>query len=201
MEASTESPVGPRFLAAVGKAAYYHAGQYRKGTEIPYLAHVLAVAALVLEDEGTEDEAIAALLHDAIEDAEGGVDAEGQIREEFGEVVVSIVKSCSDTEVKPKPKWHARKQHYLEHLQDESVPHSVLRVSLADKLHNARAILWDYRLVGDTLWERFSTGSGADQRWYYERLAEIFLSRCPGPMADELDRVVREIADMSLVRR
>ena len=139
---------GQRFIAAVEEASRYHAGQLRKGTEVPYLAHLLSVAALVLEDGGSEDEAIAALLHDAVEDAGGRRTLEA-IRERFGDEVAMIVMACSDTDATPKPPWRARKESYLAHLADETTPASVLRVSLADKLHNARAILSDYRILGE----------------------------------------------------
>jgi HD domain len=184
--------LGGRFVGAVEDASRYHAGQLRKGTQIPYLAHLLSVAALVLEDGGSENEAIAALLHDAVEDA-GGKPTLEEIRERFGDEVAMIVEACSDTDVVPKPPWRKRKEDYLAHLADEKTPPGVLRVSLADKLHNARAILSDYRRIGDTLWSRFNTKSGGDQVWYYRSLADIFLSRWPGALSRELDHVVSEL--------
>lgn len=187
-----DEELGQRFIAAIEEANRYHAGQVRKGTQIPYLAHLLSVAALVLEDGGSEDEAIAALLHDAVEDA-GGKPTLEAIREQFGDEVAMIVMACSDTDVAPKPPWRERKEAYLAHLADEATPASVLRVSLADKLHNARAILSDYRGLGEDLWSRFNTASGDDQLWYYRSLAKIFLSRAPGVLSSELDHVVAEL--------
>lgn len=184
--------LGQRFIAAVEEASRYHAGQLRKGTQIPYVAHLLSVAALVLEDGGSEDEAIAALLHDAVEDA-GGKPTLDAIRERFGDEVAMIVEACSDTDVIPKPPWRERKEAYLAHLADAETQPSVMRVSLADKLHNARAILSDYRQTGDELWSRFNTASGEDQLWYYRSLANIFLDRAPGSLSDELDHVVSEL--------
>ena len=184
--------LGSPLVEAVAEASRYHADQFRKGTQIPYLAHLLSVAALVLEDGGSEQEAIAALLHGAVEDAGGKPTLQG-IRERFGDEVAMIVEACSDTDVVPKPPWRKRKEDYLAHLADEKTPESVLRVSLADKLHNARAILSDYRRLGDDLWSRFNTKSGDDQLWYYRSLAKIFLSRLPGAMSNELDHVVKEL--------
>jgi len=180
----------PRFDEAVTEARRLHGGQRRKGTDIPYVAHLMSVAAIVLEDEGSEDEAIAALLHDAIEDVPGE-GTEEFIRERFGARVAEIVLACSDATTHPKPPWRGRKERYLAHLE-EADP-GVLRVSLADKLHNARAILYDLRTVGDALWSRFTAASATDQLWYYRSLADVFSRRKPGPLADELQRVVDEI--------
>src|SRR5581483_11417276 len=141
-----------RFMRAAAKAAEVHRDQMRKGTEIPYFAHLLAVCALVLQDGGTEDEAIAALLHDAAED-QGGEAMLGEIEAEFGSDVSEIVAECSDTFESPKPPWRARKERYIAHLPQAS--RSALRVSVADKLDNARAILIDYRCLGEDLWARF----------------------------------------------
>jgi (p)ppGpp synthase/HD superfamily hydrolase len=127
--------LGPRFDEALAYAADAHAGQVRKGTSIPFVAHLLAVTALVLEDDGDEDHAIAALLHDAPEDA-GGRDRLDDIRRRFGDRVADIVEACSDTFEVPKPAWRPRKERYLTHL--ETAPDDVLRVSLADKVHNLR---------------------------------------------------------------
>lgn len=147
------SLLGPRFREALTYASELHECQPRKGTEIPYLAHLLSVAALVLEDGGDEDEAIAALLHDAVED-QGGKPTLDAIRSRFGERVAHIVEACSDTDTWPKPPWRERKERYIEYL--EAACPGVLRVSLADKLHNARAIVLDYRQMGDPLWSKFN---------------------------------------------
>jgi len=182
----------PRFDAAVALARDLHDGQVRKGTETPYLSHLLAVASIVLEAGGSEDDAIAALLHDGPEDA-GGRATLATIQERFGDEVAGIVDACTDTYEEPKPDWSARKQAYLAHLEDPATPDGALLVSLADKLHNARAIAFDLRVHGDALWERFRTGSGPSQLWYYRSLADVFLRRRPGALAEELDRTVGEI--------
>jgi (p)ppGpp synthase/HD superfamily hydrolase len=182
--------LGERFQRALGLALELHRDQVRKGPKrIPYVAHLLGVASIVLEDGGDEDEAIAALLHDGPEDRGGGATLE-RIRAEFGERVAAIVEGCSDTLEQPKPPWRARKERYLGHL--EEAPPDVLHVSLADKVHNARAILGDYREVGEELWSRFR-GTREESLWYYRALAELFSRRRPGPLAEELARTVDEI--------
>lgn len=186
------SELGLRFQQALLYATRTHAGQKRNRTETPYVAHLLGVAALVLEDGGDEDEAIAALLHDAVED-QGGKPRLADIRSRFGERVAEIVKGCSDSDVQPKPPWRPRKKAYIAHLASASP--EVLRVSLADKLYNARAILSDYRRLGDELWERFD--AGADQLWYYRALVETFRAVTNGPMLDEFERVVNELETLA----
>jgi len=186
--------LGPRFEQALVYAHTVHAPQRRKGSDTPYVAHLLAVAALVIEDgaaagELREDEVIAALLHDAPED-QGGAARLADIRGRFGDRVADIVAACSDTFETPKPPWRERKQAYIDHLAETSDA-GVLRVSLADKVHNARAVLTDYRELGDELWSRFNRD--ADTPWYYYRLVEIFSERAPGPLADELARTVVEL--------
>jgi (p)ppGpp synthase/HD superfamily hydrolase len=160
-----------RFDQALRRACELHRSQFRKGTEIPYLSHLLAVASLVLEDGGDEDQAIAALLHDAAED-QGGRPTLDSIRSEFGDRVASIVEACSDTYIQPKPPWRERKENYLEHLRKETSA-EVLRVSAADKLHNARCIIADYRRGGESVWQRFNAGK-EDQAWYYGELSRIY---------------------------
>src|SRR4051812_11562858 len=167
--------LGERFANALTIATELHIDQARKGTRVPYIAHLLAVCSLVLEDGGDEDEAIAALLHDAVED-QGGQPTLDRIRAAFGEHVAGIVEACSDATVQPKPPWHERKRAYLAHL--ETADRSALRVSCADKLHNARAIHRDYTEIGDDLWTRFNAGR-ADTLWYYRSLSEIFARRLP----------------------
>ncbi|MGE0027237.1 MAG: HD domain-containing protein [Thermoleophilia bacterium] len=183
-------PLGPRLDDAFVLARELHAGQRRKGTDIPYLAHLMAVAALVIEDGGDEDEAVAALLHDAVED-QGGAPTLALIRERFGPRVAAIVDACSDTDEIPKPPWRQRKQTYLDHLRAPDLPDGALRVSLADKLHNARAILGDQR-AGRDVFARFNAPRD-EQAWYYDALATTFAERAPGPMATELRRVVDEV--------
>jgi (p)ppGpp synthase/HD superfamily hydrolase len=182
-------PLGPRFAEALGFAAELHAEQLRKGSRVPYVAHLLAVAALVLEDGGGETEAIAALLHDAVED-QGGQPTLAEIRRRFGAEVASIVEACSDTTEDPKPPWRGRKESYIAHLR--SAPEPVRRVSNADKLHNARSLVADYRNVGEQLWERFNAGRD-ETLWYYRSLIEVFRETGGGAMTDELDRQIAEL--------
>jgi (p)ppGpp synthase/HD superfamily hydrolase len=144
-----------RFQEALTFAAQLHAKQKRKGTNIPYISHLLAVAGIALEHGADEDEAIAALLHDAIED-QGGAPTREDIRRRFGHRVVEIVNGCTDAEVIPKPDWRPRKEEYIQKLALASP--SVRLVSASDKLHNVRAILLDYRVLGEGLWHRFSGG-------------------------------------------
>lgn len=181
--------VGERFEQALQFAAATHRSRVRKGSGIPYIGHLLGVCSLVIEDGGDEDEAIGALLHDAAED-QGGERMLDEIRQRFGDRVAGIVAACSDTFESPKPPWRERKESYLRHLDQQS--ESVLRVSLADKLFNARAILRDYLLVGDELWGRFQAGRDG-QLWYYRELADRFSTLVPGRMAGELAAVVDEL--------
>ncbi len=178
-----------RFERARVFAARLHGEQVRKGTGIPYTAHLLSVAALVLEHGGTEDEAIAALLHDAVED-QGGPATRAVIARMFGEPVASIVDGCTDAETVPKPPWRARKEAYVAHVR--RAPASVRLVSSADKLHNARAILKDLRESGEETWGRFQGGKEGTL-WYYRALVGAFRATGLGPLADELDRAVTEL--------
>ena len=190
------STLSPAFSDAVELARELHAGQVRKGTEVPYLSHLLGVASIVLEAGGDETEAIAALLHDAAEDAGGRATLE-RIRARFGDEVAAIVEACSDSLSEDKEPWPERKRRYLAHLDEPGLPDGALIVSLADKLHNARAIVFDLREHGDALWERFRTGSGPDQLWYYRALTEVFARRRPGRLADELARTVDEMGRLA----
>jgi GTP pyrophosphokinase len=178
-----------RFQDAFGFASTLHARQKRKGTGIPYLSHLLGVTALVLEDGGDEDQAIAALLHDAVED-QGGLKTLEEIRQRFGQHVAEIVDGCTDAYTTPKPPWKQRKQDYLAHLRQASP--EVVRVSLADKLHNARSISADLQRIGETTWRRFNGGRDGTL-WYYHSLVEIFKERSSSPMVAELQRVVQAI--------
>jgi HD domain/Cyclic-phosphate processing Receiver domain len=180
-----------RFDEALQYTRVHHEQQRRKGSDIPYIAHLLGVASLVLEDGGDEDEAIAGLLHDVVEDG-GGPEALEEIREQFGDRVAAIVDGCSDSDEDPKPPWQERKLAYIDHLR--AADPSVLRVSLADKLHNSRSITEDLRRIGDELWNRFRPGSAPAQLWYYRSVADVILERRPGARADELDREVCEMA-------
>jgi (p)ppGpp synthase/HD superfamily hydrolase len=186
--------LGERFERALRFAAETHRPQRRKGSGIPYIGHLLGVCSLVIEDGGDEDEAIAALLHDAPED-QGGAPMLEIIRSEFGEKVAEIVKACSDTLEVKKPEWRPRKEAYLEHL--ESQPAYVLRVSLADKLFNVRSIIRDLRAIGDQVWTRFKAGRDG-QLWYYRGLAGRFSVLFPGQMATELSEAVEELERLAV---
>lgn len=184
---------GERFKAALLFAADLHCDQCRKSTGVPYVTHLLAVAALVGEDQGSEDEVIAALLHDAVED-QGGLAVLEEIRERFGDAVAAIVEACSDTYVTPKPPWRERKLSHIQKLLDASVP--VLRVVAADKLHNARSIVSDLQDLGPALWERFNGGKEGTL-WYYRAVAEALGVRGPRRLTRELDLVVARMHDLA----
>lgn len=186
-----------KFEQAIHYAVLIHAGQIRKGTGIPYLAHLLGVASIALEYGGTEVEAIGALLHDAGEDA-GGSGRIEDIRQRFGNAVADIVQGCTDTEIVPKPDWRKRKEDYIAQLPKAS--RSVRLVSASDKLHNARAILRDYRTHGNELWSRF-TGGKNGTLWYYRALVSAFTKgekkAKKNELIAELNRVVSEIEVLS----
>ena len=186
---------GESFEEALVYAAQLHRDQTRKGTSTPYVTHLLAVAAIVGENGGTENEAVAALLHDAPED-QGGRERLQDIRVRFGDAVAEIVDGCTDTYEDPKPAWRPRKEAYVEHVATASP--SVRLVSAADKLHNARSILKDLRALGDELWTRF-TGGKDGTLWYYRALVEAYEKNGATPVVEELDRVVREVE--ALARR
>jgi (p)ppGpp synthase/HD superfamily hydrolase len=181
--------LGERFLRALDLALELHRGQARKGSRIPYFGHLLGVASIVIETGGAEDDAIAALLHDAAED-QGGRAILERIRAEFGAPVAQVVEECSDSLGEPKPPWRERKEAYLEHLERAS--DAALHVSLADKLHNVRTIVVDYRSDGERVWGRFS-GERDEVLWYYRSLAVAFARLRPGPLATELDATVGEL--------
>ncbi|OPY08320.1 MAG: GTP pyrophosphokinase [Syntrophaceae bacterium PtaB.Bin038] len=181
-----------RFDEALAYAHEAHRDQLRKGTKIPYISHLMAVAGLVLENGGDEDTAIAALLHDTIEDG-GGDAARQEIRRRFGRRVADIVDECTDAEVIPKPPWRERKERYIAHLRHAS-PQARL-VSAADKLHNARAILADYRVVGEALWERFNADRDG-VLWYYQSLVAALKEGGATPLIEELERVVNELTGL-----
>jgi (p)ppGpp synthase/HD superfamily hydrolase len=181
-----------RFREALIYAAQLHAAQPRKGTDIPYVAHLLGVASIVIEYGADEDEAIAALLHDAAEDQGGKLTLE-RIRMLFGGRVAAIVDGCTDTYEEPKPDWAERKARYIVHLR--GADRSVRLVSAADKLHNARSILKDYRdpEVGMLVFDRFKKETAHHTLWYYRRLADEFMKRGPKDLAGELHSVVKEL--------
>jgi GTP pyrophosphokinase len=178
-----------RFTEALVYATELHANQKRKGGKVPYISHLLTVASVVLEYGGNEDEAIAALLHDAVED-QGGPATREVIRQKFGENVAAIVDGCTDSDITPKPPWQARKEEYINHIPTASA--SVRLVSAADKLHNAWSILKDYRLYGEAVWQKFHGGK-AGTLWYYRSLVTAFRQVESHPLVDELDRVVTKL--------
>jgi GTP pyrophosphokinase len=178
-----------KFEQALVYASIVHGGQLRKGTEIPYLSHLLGVASIALEYGANEDEAIAALLHDAVEDA-GGSDRLEDIRVRFGDDVANIVDECTDAYTIPKPPWRERKEEYINHISLAS--RSARLISASDKLHNARSILKDYRLEGETLWSRFNGGKDGTL-WYYRSLVQALRTTEDNELNIELNRVVEEI--------
>jgi (p)ppGpp synthase/HD superfamily hydrolase len=186
-----------RFDVALQFASGLHHKQPRKGVPIPYVSHLMSVTALVLEAGGDEDQAIAALLHDAVED-QGGLPTLDTIRHLFGKRVADAVESCSDsTASDPNKKlpWRERKEKYLEHLRSAS--EDALFVAAADKLHNARAILSDYREIGEQLWARFNAPK-EDQLCYYGALVETLRqTAAPKVLVDDLERVVKELKELA----
>lgn len=179
-----------RFSDAVALAIELHVDQTRKGTSIPYLSHLLGVASLVMENGGDEDQAIAGLLHDAVEDC-GGARTADLIRSRFGDDVTDIVLACSDTDVTPKPPWLERKQAYIDHLA--TAPERALLVSLADKVHNARSIATDADVHGESLWDRFNATS-EQSHWYYRSLCDVFEQRLGSiPLVGELRSAIDRI--------
>ncbi|HEY6579789.1 MAG TPA: HD domain-containing protein [Rubrobacter sp.] len=182
---------GDKFENALVYASQLHKDQVRKGTSTPYITHLLAVASIVGENGGTQDEVVSALLHDAPED-QGGEPTLREIRDRFGNEVAEIVDGCTDTYENPKPPWRERKERYLAHLANAS--DSVRLVSSADKLHNARTVLSDYRLLGEDLWTRFN-GKKVGTLWYYRAIVDTL--RGDGPIVEELDRVVTDLETLS----
>lgn len=200
MPATTDHPVlTPRYSDALAYACHLHRAQIRKGSGTPYVAHLLSVSALVLEHGGDEDEAIAALLHDAAED-QGGLPVLDAIATRYGPRVAEIVRACSDSlaeDSAAKAPWRERKERYLAHLAD--APEHIALVAAADKLHNARAIVGDLREHGAAVWSRFNAPDPAEQLWYYGSLVAA-LSAQGGrvaPLAAELARTVAEMRRLS----
>jgi (p)ppGpp synthase/HD superfamily hydrolase len=181
--------LGPRFLRAFNFAAEKHAGQTRKASTTPYIAHLMGVASLVLEFGGDEDLAIAALLHDVVEDC-GGAPMLKEVRRRFGVRVAKVVDGCTDSDTYPKPPWRERKERYIRHLRTADADTRL--VSAADKLNNVRSILSDYREVGESVWARFK-GGREGTLWYYRALLEEFLRRKPSRLNRELELAIREL--------
>ncbi|MBL8199762.1 MAG: HD domain-containing protein [Chromatiales bacterium] len=201
-ETQARVPPSARLDEALGFAVNLHRQQFRKGTGIPYVSHLLAVAGLVLESGGTEDEVIGALLHDAIEDQADNWPGKApalraEIEKRFGPAVLAIVNACTDSDAASKPTWRERKEKYLGHLR-ETDSSSALLVSAADKLHNARCILADYRHSGEALWQRFNeeARTAGHQLWYYESLVTVLQERGPARIAAELGRTVATLRQL-----
>jgi (p)ppGpp synthase/HD superfamily hydrolase len=191
--AQRNSSLGPRFLRAFEFAAKKHSGQTRKASTIPYIAHLMGVASLVLEAGGDEDLAIAALLHDVVEDC-GGAPMLKEVRRRFGTRVAKIVDGCTDADTYPKPPWLERKQKYIARLKKEDAETHL--VSAADKLNNVRSILSDYRVVGESVWSRFS-GGREGTLWYYRTLRDEFLRHKPNRITRDLELAVRELESLA----
>jgi (p)ppGpp synthase/HD superfamily hydrolase len=185
--------LGARFNQAFLFAAEKHASQTRKKTDVPYISHLMSVAGLVLEAGGGEDEGVAALLHDVVEDC-GGHPVLEEIRQRFGDRVAEIVKGCTDAYTLPKPPWKQRKLEYLEVLR--RADEDIRLVSAADKLHNVRSILADYRREGDSVWERFS-GRREGTLWYYRAVLDVLRQGKTNRLVDELERVVTELETLA----
>jgi (p)ppGpp synthase/HD superfamily hydrolase len=192
-----------RFSAAVEYARQLHT-EYRKGTDVPYMAHLLGVASLVLGEAGgrvpvTEDMVIAALLHDTVED-HGGMSRLRDVEQRFGSNVARLVAGLSDTFAEDHDKkegWEERKNAYLARLRNET--DDVLLISAADKLYNAKSILDDHRLIGDAVWERFKRGS-RQQLWYFHLLLAVFRTNPTNKIVDDFERVVRELTELVRTR-
>jgi (p)ppGpp synthase/HD superfamily hydrolase len=180
-----------KFDDALLYASRLHRDQTRKGSGVPYIAHLLSVSSRVLVAGGSEVQAIAGLLHDAAED-QGGQATLDDIQKRFGPPVAQIVADCTDSWVEPKPDWRPRKEAYLSALP--SKPAASLLVSLADKVDNAEAILHDYRNYGDDLWGRF-TGGRQGTIWYYRALSTIFVRALPCALTNELSQTVSQFPD------
>jgi (p)ppGpp synthase/HD superfamily hydrolase len=181
------------FEKALTYATRIHGGQLRKKTRIPYIAHIIGVAAIAMEYGANETEAIAALLHDAVEDC-GGAKRLRDIERKFGKKVARIVNGCTDTDRTPKPPWLERKKAYIAHVRHAPMPTKL--VSASDKLHNVRAILMDYRKEGERLWSRFNAGKhGA--LWYYRSLVNAFTDKRIEPLVQELNRTLTQLEFLS----
>jgi len=185
--------LGERFEHALDLACRLHSGQRRKASGVPYVAHLLGVASLTLEEGAAEDVAIAALLHDAAED-QGGEETLNGIRHAFGDDVARWVRQASDTLVKPKPPWEERKRHHLAAIPMADREAQI--IMLADKVYNARSILADYRRIGPAIWERFSVPRDRTL-WYYQSLLEVFDRQLSPILYDELERSVSRMKELA----
>ncbi|HEY3973331.1 MAG TPA: HD domain-containing protein [Candidatus Sulfotelmatobacter sp.] len=186
--------LGPRFLRAFAFAADKHKDQTRKASTIPYIAHLMGVASLVLEAGGDEDLAIAALLHDVVEDC-GGAPMLGEVRRRFGKRVAKIVEDCTDADTYPKPPWRERKEKFIAQLKVSDADTRL--VAAADKLNNVRSILSDYRALGESVWSRFK-GGREGTLWYYRTLRDIFLEHPRNRITRDLELAVNELDSLAL---
>ena len=184
-----------RLIDALGVAARLHAGQRRKGSDIPYLSHLLGTCGIALDYGAREDEAIAALLHDVIEDVQPTAEARAAVAA-FGPEVLRIVEGCTDSDTHPKPPWRERKEAYVARVADDDGP--ILLVSAADKLHNSRSIVSDLRRFGNATWDRFK-GRRDGSLWYYRALVDAFRANPAHlpELVDELDQAVTEMESLA----
>ncbi len=189
ISAANKTKLGPPFLRAFAFAAEKHKHQTRKTSTIPYIAHLMGVASLVLEAGGDEDLAIAALLHDVVEDC-GGAPMLREVRRRFGARVAKIVDDCTDADTIPKPPWQTRKEKYIAHLAAADADTRL--VAAADKLNNVRSILSDYRAIGESVWSRF-TGGREGTLWYYRTLRDVFLRHSQNRITRDLELAVNEL--------
>jgi (p)ppGpp synthase/HD superfamily hydrolase len=190
---TTSDKFGPRLEQAFTLANRLHAGQTRKSTSVPYISHLLGVAALVIADGGSEDEAVAALLHDAAED-QGGEATLALIKEQFGERVARIVADSSDTLEDPKPPWRERKVTHLARMQRAEA--GTCRVMLADKVYNSRTLLNDLHREGEAAWDKFNGGKQGTL-WYYREMYTLLSAKLPGELANQLGRIIEEIEKLA----
>ncbi len=193
LRAQRKIKLGPRFLRAFEFAAEKHKNQTRKASTIPYITHLMGVASLVLEAGGDEELAIAALLHDVVEDC-GGAPMLKEVRRRFGQRVAKVVEGCTDADTYPKPPWRERKEEYIRHLKAADADTQL--VSAADKLNNVRSIVSDYRAIGESVWSRFN-GGREGTLWYYRTLRDVFLRRKRNRITRELELAVSELESLA----
>lgn len=185
-----------RLDSALRKAAWAHeqTGQHRKGTDIPYIIHPVAVMIIASNITDDEDILIACLLHDILEDVDGNIYDGNKMRDEFGDRVLSIVKNV--TKNKNETDWRARSEEYLLHLENEASDEAII-LCASDKLHNLVSILIDYSTYGDNIWDRFTTKSGADQLWWYESILRVIIKRNVSEvLSNQLAEQVRSLRDI-----
>jgi (p)ppGpp synthase/HD superfamily hydrolase len=193
-ENDTETPrLSQRFAQALTYAFHLHQYQFRKGSTVPYISHLISVAALVLEDGGDEDAAIAALLHDAIED-QGGNAIRNEVRQQFGDSILHIVEACTESDETPKLTWKQRKLQAIAQIQHAEP--AIQRVIIADKLHNLRCIWADWQRQGDRVWQRFNA-SPTDILWFYQTCVDTVGDRLDSPMVTELRNLLTTLEHRS----